>query len=125
MLLRLVSVLSFALLVSAQTAPSPDTVPNSVPTYKFLSGTVEKVDATSLVVRRSHLGRRPEIRKFRLTPETEIEGNLKAKTRVTVGYTSNEEGDTAARVIVRPQVKKQTSVRNHSIGRTSSSPAVS
>jgi len=123
-LLSLASLLSLTLLVSAQTIAAPDPVSKPAPTYKFLSGTVVEVNAASLVVRRSPLGRPPKIRKFRLTPETQIEGILKMKARVTVGYTSSEDGYTAVRVIVRPP-KKQTSFRPLSIGRTSSSRAVS
>jgi hypothetical protein len=123
-LLFLASLLSLTLLMSAQSISAPDPASKPAPTYKFLSGTVVEVNADSLVVRRSPLGRSPKIRKFRLTPETRIEGNLKANARVTVGYTSSEDGHTAVRVIVRP-AKKQISLRPLSIGRTLSSRAVS
>jgi hypothetical protein len=90
---------------------APDPVSKPAPTYKFLSGTVVEVDAANLVVRRSPLGRPPKIRKFRLTPETRIEGILKTKARVTVGYTSSKDGDTAVRVIVRTPAPNQNSFR--------------
>ena len=104
--LCLASILSLALLVSAQPTAASDLVSKPAPTYKFLSGTVMDVHADSLVVRRGRFRKPPEIRKFRLTPETRIEGSLKTQARVTVGYTSSEESDTAVRVIVRPPAKK-------------------
>ncbi len=92
--------------MSAPPTAASDLVSKPAPTYKFLSGTVMDVNADSLVVRRGRFRKPPEIRKFRLTPETRIEGSLKTQARVTVGYTSSEESDTAVRVIVRPPAKK-------------------
>jgi len=94
--------------------------------YQFLSGTVVEVLPGELVVRRSPLGKPPQIRRFRLTVETKIEGTLKPKARVTVGYTSGPDGDVAVRVIVRPPAKKQTSHRREfSAGRIPAFRAVS
>ncbi len=125
MLFYLAYVLSLTLLASAQPTAASDLVSKPAPKYKFLSGTVVDVNADSVVVRRSPFGKPPEVRKFRLTPETRIEGILKAKARVTVGFTPSEEGDTAVRVIVRTPAKEQTSFRSRFIGRTSTSRAAS
>jgi hypothetical protein len=117
--------LGVAILASAQPAPAPEQPPAPAPAYKFLSGTIIEVRPDSLVVRRSLLGRPAQTRTFRLTPDTKIEGDLKVKARVTVGYMTGEDGDVAARVIVRSPAKKQTSHRRPAIGRASASRAVS
>jgi len=60
------------------------------------AGTVVEYSADKVVVAKTK-----ESRTFRITPDTKIEGKLKAKVRVTVRYTSDENGDTATRIIVR------------------------
>ncbi len=95
-----------AALVQAQ-----EPAPSRTHGYQFLSGTVVEVLPNELVVRRSPLGKPPQLRRFRLTAETKIEGTLKPKARVTVGYTSGPDGDVAVRVIVRPPAKKPASLQ--------------
>ncbi len=72
----------------------------------FFAGTV--VDSTSgkITVSRVVLGKTQK-RVFRITPETKIDGKLRAKVRVTVQYVTDEEGvDVATLIIVRPAQKK-------------------
>ena len=47
---------------------------------------------------------RAESRTFQLTSETKIEGSLALKVRVTVRYVTDDDGDTATLIVVRPQV---------------------
>lgn len=67
----------------------------------FFAGTVAAWDAQKIVVARSVAAKR-EQRTFRMTPETKVEGKLKAKVRVTVRYTSDDDGDVATLIVVRP-----------------------
>jgi hypothetical protein len=69
--------------------------------YQMYSGIVSGLDKQTLTVTRTVAGKPPESRTFLLKPETKIEGKLKTKARVTVGYLSKDEGEVAMRVIVR------------------------
>jgi hypothetical protein len=122
-LLSLAAALSLAVFGFAQSPPEDAPVP--APTYKFLSGSVVEIYEDSMVVRRSALGRTLEVRRFRINAETKVEGDLKLKARVTVGYTSGENGDVAARVIVRTPARRRTSSGSGAIGRNSASRVVS
>lgn len=75
--------------------------PASEPNYEFVSGTVTEFNDNHIVVNRALLGQPPENRTFLLNSETKVEGKLKAKARVTVGFKSTDEGDVAVRIIVR------------------------
>ena len=49
-----------------------------------------------------------EDRIFKMNPQTKVEGGrLRLRQRITVRYTSNDDGDTAILVIVRPAASKQ------------------
>jgi hypothetical protein len=80
--------------------------PQSAENYEFFSGTIEEMPEGKITVARSVLGSAPETRSFIVTPETKIEGKLKVKVRVTVGFKPSENGDVAVRIIVRNQQKK-------------------
>jgi hypothetical protein len=69
--------------------------------YQFFAGTVVEVRPGALVVGRTVIGSPPENRTFIMTGDTKVEGRLRVKARVTVGYISTDQGDVAARVIVR------------------------
>lgn len=114
-LLSLLAALGLSVVGFAQTPP--DETPT--PLYKFFSGSVVEVTSEHVVVRRSPLARAAQTRTFRITADTQIEGNLEPKARVTVGYISGEEGDTAARIIVRTPAKRRTSSNGGATGRTS------
>lgn len=74
---------------------------------EFFSGYVAELAADHLVVTRSVLGKANEKRSFRIVEKTKVEGKLRAKARVTVGYATSDEGDVALQIIVRePQKKK-------------------
>ena len=70
--------------------------------YEFVSGTVAELPPGKIVVSRTVLGKPPETRTFTITTETKIEGKLRPKARVTVGFKTSEEGEPpAVRIIVR------------------------
>ena len=73
----------------------------------FFAGTVVETTAVKLIVSRVVLGK-TEKREFRVTPDTKCEGKLRAKVRVTVRYSTTDDGDIAELIIVRAtQPKKQ------------------
>lgn len=83
--------------------PQPQPQTAEEPTQEFYSGIVSEVPEGKVTVVRSILGKQPETRTFLITPTTKVEGKLRAKVRVTVGYKSTDEGDVAVRIIVRTQ----------------------
>ena len=67
----------------------------------FFAGTVVDFTSSKITVSRVVLGETQK-RTFRITPDTKIDGKLRAKVRVTVQYTTDEEGvDQATLIIVR------------------------
>jgi hypothetical protein len=72
---------------------------------EFFSGTVTEFNATRVTVLREVIDRDPEERTFVINADTKIEGTLKGKVRVTVGYTVEEEVLIAIRIIVRTESK--------------------
>jgi hypothetical protein len=77
------------------------------PSYEFFSGNVVEVQSGKLTVSRTIMDKQPERRSFLMKPDTRVEGKLKSKVRVTVGYTTTDEGDIALRVVVRPPLPKR------------------
>jgi hypothetical protein len=71
----------------------------------FFAGTVVVSTPEKLTLTRTVLGK-AEDRSFVVTPDTKIEGRLRARVRVTVRYISDENGDTATMIIVRSAKKK-------------------
>jgi hypothetical protein len=71
----------------------------------FFAGTVVEWSAEKITVTRTVLGK-PENRSFVMTADTKVEGRLRARVRVTVRYTSDDDGDTATMIIVRSTKKK-------------------
>ena len=88
-------------------AVAQDEVPNPTEGYEFFSGTITDLPPGKITVSRTVLGKPPETRTFVITPDTKIEGKLRPKVRVTVGFKAGEEGDLAMRIIVRPQNGKK------------------
>lgn len=72
---------------------------------EFFSGTVTEFTATRVTVLREVIDRDPEERTFVINAETKIEGTLKGKVRVTVGYAVEEATHIALRIIVRADSK--------------------
>ena len=85
---------------SAQKEPAPKKEDT------FFAGTVASWDPHKIVVERS-VAARQEQKTFRMTPETKVEGKLRAKVRVTVRYFSDEDGDVATLVVVRTTQQKK------------------
>ncbi|MBV9771871.1 MAG: hypothetical protein JOZ32_20030 [Bryobacterales bacterium] len=78
----------------------------SEPKYdQTFSGPVVELTATKITVSRSILGKPAEKRTFWIKPDTRIEGKLRVRVRVTVGYVSSDEGDVARLVVVRASQK--------------------
>ena len=81
--------------------------PAEQPSEEYFSGTVIAYVGESVTVARTVLGKSGSSRRFVVTSETQIEGKLKVRCRVTVQYISKEEGDQALHIIVRtPPPKK-------------------
>src|SRR5690242_6717348 len=94
----LLLVLSFAFCAKSVTAQ--DEEPHN------FTGTLVENASDYLKVSRVLQGKAEE-RTFRLNAQTKIAGGrLRAKERITVRYTSNDDGDTAILVIVRPAARK-------------------
>jgi hypothetical protein len=72
---------------------------------EFFSGTVTEFSATRVTVLREVIDRDPEERTFVINADTKIEGTLRGKVRVTVGYFVEEEAHIAVRIIVRTDAK--------------------
>jgi len=72
---------------------------------EFFSGTVTDLSATKVTVLREVIDRDSEERSFLINAETKIEGTLKSKVRVTVGYAVVDEAHVAVRIIVRAEQK--------------------
>ncbi len=84
----------------------------SEPKYdQTFSGPIVEITATQITVSRSILGKPAEKRTFAIKPDTRIEGKLKVRAKVTVGYVTSDDGDVARLVVVRssqkPSEKKQ------------------
>lgn len=88
-----------AFAIRAQQPPAPQTSPPKKPDN--YAGTVVEFTPEKVVVAKTK-----ESRTFRITPETKIEGKLRAKVRVTVRYITEEDGYTATRIIVRAATPK-------------------
>lgn len=80
---------------------------NSAPKETFLAGTVVEITAEKITVTRTVLGKKDENRTFKITPSTKVEGNVRAKDRVTVHYKSGDDGDVAVSIKLRQQQKKK------------------
>ena len=65
------------------------------------SGPIAELTQDKITVSRSILGKPPEKRTFWIKPETRVEGKLKLRAKVTVGFISSEEGDIATLIVVR------------------------
>jgi len=75
--------------------------------FSVMSGTVVELEPGRITILRAVAGKAAEKHTFITTPETTIEGKLKVKARVTVGYVKGEEAGTAVRIIVRTSSQPQ------------------
>ena len=85
----------------AAAGPAADDTAKTADT--FFAGAVTESTPEKITVGRTVRGR-AESRTFQLTSETKIEGSLALKVRVTVRYVTDDDGDTATLIVVRPQV---------------------
>ena len=76
------------------------------PNYEFFSGVISQLPSGKIGVARTVLGKPAENRSFLINTETKVEGKLRLRARVTVGFKPTLDGDLAVRIIVRPQAKK-------------------
>jgi hypothetical protein len=87
--------------------PNQEPPPAEQPVEEYFSGTVVAYLGESITVARTVLGRNSSSRRFVITSETQIEGKLKIKCRVTVQYVTKDEIDHALYIIVRAQNQKK------------------
>jgi hypothetical protein len=90
-------------IVTGETQPPPDKNPpaKADSNFSFMSGTVSEILSDSITITRNVAGKASEKHTFQTTAETTIEGKLKVKARVTIGYVKGEDTNTAVRIIVR------------------------
>jgi len=90
--------------VQPATAQQATTAPQASQTF---SGTVVELTSVKVTVSRSILGSPAQKRAFVLKPDTRVEGHLRAKARVTVGFITTDEGDVARLIVVRDKQPKK------------------
>ena len=95
-------VLSCAPVLRAQDEPPNKSEPAYDDTF---AGPIVEVTATKVVVSRTVLGK-TEKRAFLIKADTRIEGKLKVKVKVTVGFVTTDEGDVARLIVALPNGKK-------------------
>ena len=86
----------------------PET-PKTEPKYdETFSGAIIELSTSKITVSRSILGKPAEKRVFLIKSDTRIEGKLRVKLKVTVGFIASDEGDVARLIVVRqkPPEKK-------------------
>ena len=94
--------LIYALLTMGSWPARPqEQTPANEPTNEFFSGSVAQIPDGRVVVVRTLMGKPPETRTFLIKAETKVEGKLRVKARVTVGFRTTDDGDVAVRIIVR------------------------
>jgi hypothetical protein len=77
------------------------------PAEEYFSGIVVSCTNEAVTVARTILGNSYSSRRFAISSETQVEGKLKVKVRVTVKYVTRDEVDHALHIIVRyPAPKK-------------------
>ena len=64
------------------------------------SGPIVELTSERVTVSRSILGKPAEKRSFWIKPDTRIEGKLRLKAKVTVGFVTTDDGGDIARLIV-------------------------
>lgn len=97
-----------AALFSQEPTP-PSELPRSEPEYEnTFSGPIVELTAEKITVSRSILGKPAEKRTFWIKSDTRIEGKLKVKTKVTIGFVTTDDGDVARLIVVRPAARKST-----------------
>jgi hypothetical protein len=91
----------------AQQNQEPPSVEHEQPADQYFSGTVVVYASETITVARTVLGKTSSSRQFVISNDTQIEGKLKVKARVTVQYITKDEVDHAVHIIVRNQPAKK------------------
>ncbi len=102
------SVFLGALLACAPAMPAQEEKPNKTaePSYTdTFAGPVVELTTAKITVSRTTLGK-TEKRTFQIDQETRVEGKLKVKAKVTVGFITSDAGDIARLIVVRDGGKK-------------------
>jgi hypothetical protein len=81
----------------------------SEPAYDdTFSGPIVELSSTKITVSRSILGKPAEKRTFWIKTDTRIEGKLRVRAKVTVGFVTTDDGDDVARLVVVRTSQKQS-----------------
>lgn len=94
--------LSCAPVMRAQEEPPRKSEPAYDDTF---GGPIVELSAAKLTVSRNVLGKTQK-RTFLIKPDTRIDGKLKVKEKVTVGFVTTDEGDVARLIVAHPNGKK-------------------
>ena len=98
--------LSGGLVWAQETDLSKKETPKSEPSYDdTFSGAVVELSATKVAVSRSILGQPAEKHMFLIKADTRVEGRLRVRAKVTVGFVTTDEGDVARLIVVRTTQK--------------------
>jgi hypothetical protein len=89
-----------------KTSEKPDNAKSDPKYDQTFSGPIVEVSATQIIVSRSILGKPAEKHKFLIHSDTRVEGKLRVKAKVTVGYVSTDDGDVAKLIVVRTSAKQ-------------------
>ncbi len=98
--------LTIVLCAFGQNQPAQQTQ-EQPPAEQYFSGTVVSYAAEKVTVARTVLGKNSSSRYFTITGDTQIEGRIRVKVRVTVQYITKDEVDYAVHIIVRNQPQKK------------------
>ena len=93
----------------AQESPPPKSdTPASEPHYdNTFSGPIIELASDRITVSRSILGKPEERKSFWIKADTRVEGKLRVRVKVTVGFVTTDEGDIARLIVVRPAAQKK------------------
>ena len=104
MLNRTAAILGFAFLLAVTLLSAPGQYaapPQAKAKNETFSGHIVELQPDKLTVSRSILGGQAEKRIFLIRAATKIKGKLRMKAKVTVGFTTTDDGDVARMIVVR------------------------
>jgi hypothetical protein len=103
----LAAILCGAVLGVGQNTTNEQVVPAPYPAKpQFFAGTVVEFDSRHIKVARTLVGRPTESRSFAINAQTKMnKASIRVKTRVTVRYGRQPEGDIALEIQLRPAVR--------------------
>jgi len=96
--------LGFVPAALAQEEQPPD---KAQPAYEdTFAGPIVELSSTKITVSRNVVGK-TEKRTFLIKPDTRVEGKLRVKEKVTVGFVSTDEGDIARLIVAHPKDREK------------------